>query len=492
MGRFRKHAKPEDPKVQSRRLVSKKLALGMARHTNKDRNLIHSVRTAGAYRETLERTARWMQARGHVDGCRNMSAEDAAAYLTERAENVTQKTLNQERQALQKCLPQFDGVQLPRIKATKPPTPLSTDSRAYTREQIERIRIRQREDNAFSTHLVATTGIRGIELYTIRRLNEQPSSSHRRWNPERFAGREDWASYSVLGKGGLVREIRLPPKMARELEARRRETPRTVTEREVKYEQHYDIAAGKSWATSFSEASRRELSWTTGGHGPRHTYAQERFDYHQGRGPRLRGSTWTGEPGNGAFSGFHHGGLSAMKRLAWIIILVLAVEAGAYFWLTPYVEPYRAYRSGDIGHTTRGWEVLHPWAAWPVLVGYSAPLLVLIVAGGWVVAKTRMAEETPALAKREAAADAQIQQARRIAEEAKQSKQRDQALVAEVKRNDVQLSRQAAKEKNRRIRAVGELKRRREREDTLRCQLADANREIERLKKSLPKQGKTG
>ena len=284
MGRFRKHAKPENPKVQARRLVSKKLALGMARHTNKDQNLIHSVRTAGAYRETLERTARWMQARGHVDGCRNMSAEDAAAYLTERAENVTQKTLNQERQALQKCLPQFDGVQLPRIKATKPPTPLSTDSRAYTREQIERIRIRQREDNAFSTHLVATTGIRGIELYTIRRLNEQPSSSHRRWNPERFAGREDWASYSVIGKGGLVREIRLPPKMARELEARRRETPRTVTEREVKYEQHYDIAAGKSWATSFSEASRRELSWTTGGHGPRHTYAQERFDYHQGRG----------------------------------------------------------------------------------------------------------------------------------------------------------------------------------------------------------------
>ena len=181
-----------------------------------------------------------------------------------------------------------------------------------------------------------------------------------------------------------------------------------------------------------------------------------------------------------------------MKRLAWIAILVLAVEAGAYFWLTPYVEPYRIYRLGDLGHTTRGWEVLYPWAAWPVLAGYSAPLLVLIVAGGWVVAKTRMAAERRALAKREAAADAQIQQARRIAEEAKQSKQRDQALVAEVKRNDVQLSRQAAKEKNQRIRAVGELKRRREREDALRCQLEDANREIERLKKSLPKQGETG
>ena len=181
-----------------------------------------------------------------------------------------------------------------------------------------------------------------------------------------------------------------------------------------------------------------------------------------------------------------------MKRLAWIAILVLAVEAGAYFWLTPYVEPYRIYRLGDLGHTTRGWEVLYPWAAWPVLAGYSAPLLVLIVAGGWVVAKTRMAEEHRALAKREATADAQIQQARRIAEEAKQSRQRDQALVAEVKRNDVQLSRQAAKEKNQRIRAVGELKRRRERGDTLRCQLADANREIERLRKALPKQGKTG
>ena len=175
-----------------------------------------------------------------------MSAEDAEAYLTERAASVTQKTLNQERQALQKCLPQFDGVQLPRRKATKPPTPLATDSRAYTREQIERIGIRQREDNAFSTHLVASTGMRGIELYTLRRTVEQPPSSHRQWNPERFAGREGWASYSVIGKGGLVREIRLPPEMARELEARRRETPRTVIEREVRYEQHYDIAGGKS------------------------------------------------------------------------------------------------------------------------------------------------------------------------------------------------------------------------------------------------------
>ena len=71
-----------------------------------------------------------------------------------------------------------------------------------------------------------------------------------------------------------------------------------------------------------------------------------------------------------------------MKRLAWIAILVLAVEAGAYFWLTPYAEPYRVYRSGDLGHTARGWGVLSPWAAWPVLAGYSAPLLVLIVVGG--------------------------------------------------------------------------------------------------------------
>ncbi len=181
-----------------------------------------------------------------------------------------------------------------------------------------------------------------------------------------------------------------------------------------------------------------------------------------------------------------------MKRLAWIAVLVLAVEAGAYFWLTPHVEPYRTYRSEDLDHTTRGWEVLSPWAAWPVLVGYSAPLLALIVAGGWVVAKVRMAEEHRVLAGREAAADAQIQQAGRMVEEAKQSKQRDQALVAEVKRGDVQLSRRAAKEKTQRIRAVGELRRRRQREDSLRCQLADAHREIEGLRKALPKQGKTG
>ena len=178
-----------------------------------------------------------------------------------------------------------------------------------------------------------------------------------------------------------------------------------------------------------------------------------------------------------------------MKSVA-LVLLVLG--AAGCVWLTTHVEPYRVYVVGDFDGRARGWEVLLPWAAGPVLTAYGAPVLALACALGWVVAKTRMAEERQRLAKSEAAADAQMLEARRLSEEAKRSRERDQALVANTKQADVHLSRQAAKEKGQRLRAVGELKRRRQRDNTLRRQLADAQGEIERLRNSLPEPGETG
>lgn len=48
--------------------------------------------------------------------------------------------------------------------------------------------------------------------------------------------------------------------------------------------QHYEIAGGKNWSNSFSAASKRELGWSHGAHGLRHSYAQNRMDELQQQG----------------------------------------------------------------------------------------------------------------------------------------------------------------------------------------------------------------
>lgn len=175
-----------------------------------------------------------------------------------------------------------------------------------------------------------------------------------------------------------------------------------------------------------------------------------------------------------------------MSRVICVIVLTLVLPAVAYFWIGPAVESHRAFRAGDLERMARGWEVLQPWVAWPVLAVYGAPLLALAGALGWVVELALMADERRAIARREAVVDAHMRDANRLTDEAKRARQRDQALIAEVKRADVRLSRQANKERSQRLRAVGELKRRRKRDNNLREQLAAADREIERLQRALP------
>lgn len=71
-----------------------------------------------------------------------------------------------------------------------------------------------------------------------------------------------------------MREVALPDR----LEARRREKPKTVTDRGIHYTQHYDLGGGLRWSRSFGAASQRALGWLTGAHGLRHAYAQEHLD----------------------------------------------------------------------------------------------------------------------------------------------------------------------------------------------------------------------
>ena len=262
-------------KAQADHAVSQKVALCKGRHDNRDDGKIHSVGTARGYGQALKGAAEYLQ-HHRLGDLRTMTAVSAQQYLADRAVAVSQKTLDLDRQALQMHL----GIRLDVTKSEKE-THLST--RSYTPAQVGRIASAQSERNSLATQIAHCAGLRAHELLTIRPENERPAATHREWSTERFAGREG-ERYTVAGKGGLVREVLLSTELAARLEATRLVEPRPVTDRGVNYQQQYDLAGGRAWSQSFSAASQRELGFSNGAHGLRHSYAQERMEELQGRG----------------------------------------------------------------------------------------------------------------------------------------------------------------------------------------------------------------
>ncbi len=195
--------------------------------------------------------------------------KEAQEYLANRAAMVAQKTLDLDRQAIQMHL----GITLEVVKSEKE-TSLST--RSYTPVQVDRIASAQTERNSLATEIASCAGLRAHELLTLRPAGERQASTHRQWSPDRFVGRTG-VLYTVAGKGGLVREIILTKQLASRLEEKRFTEPRQVTDRGVNYTQRYDVGGGQTWSQSFSAASKRELGFSNGAHGLRHSYAQNRM-----------------------------------------------------------------------------------------------------------------------------------------------------------------------------------------------------------------------
>jgi uncharacterized protein YoaH (UPF0181 family) len=261
--------------AQAEHAISQKVALGEGRHDHRDDGKIHSVGTARGYEQALKGVAEYIR-ENRLGDLRSVTREIAHQYLADRAAIVTQKTLDLDRQAIQMHL----GIRLDVVKSERA-THLST--RSYTAAQVERVATAQSERNSLATRIAHSAGLRAHELLTIRPANERQASTHREWSAERFAGRQG-ERYSVEGKGGLVREVMLPKELVAQLEATRLSEPRQATDRGVNYTQHYDLAGGRAWSQSFSAASQRELGFSNGAHGLRHSYAQERMDELQGRG----------------------------------------------------------------------------------------------------------------------------------------------------------------------------------------------------------------
>jgi len=205
-----------------------------------------------------------------------VTTEQAIQYLADRAAEVGQKSLDMERQALQHVL-HYNGnlAQKETLQVIKSEHVQVLHSRAYTPDQVREIVSHQTAHNAISTAIAYAAGLRAHELFTIRPSVEHPADP-RPAHEAKFQGREG-VSYTVTGKGGLKREIRLPKELSERLEGYRLPKPEKVTDRGVHYERNYNIGGGNSWSASFTRASQNVHGWSNGAHGLRHSYAQERM-----------------------------------------------------------------------------------------------------------------------------------------------------------------------------------------------------------------------
>jgi integrase len=268
MGRFR------SPESQARHAIQQALAIGKPSHTQDGGDgKVHSLGTARTYADSLKCLATFIAER-RLDpvgkGLASLTRETAQIYLEYRSQEVGQKQLDKDRQAMQIVLGE-------KLTVTKSELDQALKSRAYTQQQIQLIADAQTQKHALPTLIAADAGLRAHELLTLLPLDERAPSAHRTWTDERFEGRGEIKRYTVVGKGGLVREVAITGDLAGQLEALKLAESRIVTDRKIYYEQHYEIGGGKQWSDSFGKAAQRELAWSTGAHGVRHTYAQVRM-----------------------------------------------------------------------------------------------------------------------------------------------------------------------------------------------------------------------
>ena len=240
------------------------------------RRVLPSRRTVVNYRESLEKVAEYAKTEWGTN-LRDLTPEQAIEYLEQRAGEVRQSTLDQERQAIQAMFVHVTDQLEPgeTLTVVKAEMPTVLESRIYTFEQVAYIASHQAEPNGLATQIAYAAGLRAHELLTLRPIEEQPPDPRPALDTK-FLGRPG-ERYTVAGKGGLVREVSIPHHLAGQLEARRLDRSRLVIDRGVLYQQHYDIGGGNKWSSSFTTASKRNLGWSRGAHGLRHSYAQERM-----------------------------------------------------------------------------------------------------------------------------------------------------------------------------------------------------------------------
>ena len=156
---------------------------------------------------------------------------------------------------------------------------LKETSRAYSDDQVKTIAMSfEKERERLAILLMRDAGLRVHEMYSLRRVDEgKPVTAQRDWREDRHLHRGEGVKYIVTGKGGLTREVVISKSLAERLEKLRNDKPVKVKDRGVNYRQRYNLLAGNSLSKAFTRASKRELGFSTGAHGFRHSYAQSRM-----------------------------------------------------------------------------------------------------------------------------------------------------------------------------------------------------------------------
>ena len=245
-----------------------------------------SIGTSRAYEQSLKQLAKHLQDNRQGD-LKSVNRDQVGNWLRQRAEEVGQKQLDQDRQAAQAWLSHQTGADV-RIPRSEHKTQidesgnLAHQSRIYEDQQLDRIQDRLEEHNSLGVQICRETGARAHEIGTIAKPSEQPPND-RGWRNDRFEGK-DGVTYTVQGKGGLVREVKMSRDTADRLDQQRREQPVTDRDRGVNFTIRYNIGCGQSLSQAFTRASKAELGWSAGLHGIRHVYAQDRLDKMQERG----------------------------------------------------------------------------------------------------------------------------------------------------------------------------------------------------------------
>ena len=260
------------PKIAAKLQVRPQVMHGLSRHKNLDlaEKKISSVGTERNHVSALTVFAKWLikDSNKHL---KNAKPTDAIRYLEERSRVVRQKTLDMDRQALNM------NMNFPTdIKFILSEVETIVENRAYSQSELNYLISKAPDDLKLSIELAVNSGLRSMEIITL----SPPLAlcqSDRNWHEHRFDGRNKDESFIVHGKGGLHREIRLSPELSNRIKQFARPAPVKVTHRETHLTSHFDLLGGHDFCNKFSILSKKELGFSHGAHGLRHTFAQKRL-----------------------------------------------------------------------------------------------------------------------------------------------------------------------------------------------------------------------
>ena len=267
--------KVRDPAIQAERAIKPLLRLNTPKASSSGTK-IRSLGTLHAYRDALKMTATWLRDKYSLP-LKVIDREKAIQYLAERAGTVTQKTLDRDRRALEMHIGHVTKDSKFKLDNIGVTGSREKSSRTYTTDQVRDLIQTAGDRVALSIKIARLAGLRAHELHTLQPISERAVTTKRTWSSNLYAGREDWERYTVVGKGGLIREVRLPQSVARSLESKRLATPGSINDRSIKYQRHYDLIGGKKFSTRFSNLSFKTLGFSNGAHGLRHSYAVQRL-----------------------------------------------------------------------------------------------------------------------------------------------------------------------------------------------------------------------